>query len=266
MNYDNMPVEELILHFRDKYEEVYLTVLEDEEFIWRTLTQKEYAEIREFAENEQDAYERICNTAVLHPSYNFKTTGRAYLPDMLAPSILNESGYGEVRKEQGLLKIFREQIKSSFEMQAEIIINRAFPHITFEEMENWTKEKLIKYVSRAEWSLSFIDQKHHVKLMTEEEIREQMIENGEMPEDAPEEPKFDIMEVANELRRRGEDPMFVLRGFYQKDKPDYVDRPMIGGGSQNDSMIAGTDAWKGRELPYGRYDIISEQIQKLSRG
>lgn len=263
MTLQDYQIEQMIIKFRNEYEEVYLITLEDEDFIFRALTQKEYNEIREFAKNQSDAYERICNTAVLYPKYDFSTIGRAYLPDMLAPHILNESGYGELRKEQYLINIFREQMKTSFEKQAEVIINRAFPHITFKEMENWTKEKLLKYVAKAEWSLQFIDQKQHIKLMTLEEIRQQQIENGENIKE-PEE-TFDLMKLANELRRRGEDPMFVLRGFYEKEKPDYVERPMIGGSEQWDTMIGGIDAWRGSGIPYGRYDIISKQVQKISR-
>lgn len=265
MNYDELSVEELILHFRSLYDEVYLTVLGDEEFIWRTLTQKEYAEIAEFAAGQSDANERICHVAVLHPRYNFSSSGRAYLPDMLAPSILDESGYGAIRKEQHLLKVFRAQTEKNFEQQAEILINCAFPYITLEEMGNWTKEKLLRYLAKAEWKLTFVEQKTHLKLMTEDEKRQQLIESGELVESDEPEPTFDIMEVANELRRRGEDPMFVLRDFYTKEKPDYVERPMIGGSQQVDTLIAGVEAWKGRGFSYGRYDIVSEQIQRVSR-
>lgn len=262
MNYDEMSVEELILHFRNTYEEVYLTTLGNEDFIWRTLTRKEYFEITEFADNDYDAYERICNKAVLYPVVNFATSGRAYLPEQLAPQILDESGYGRYRKEQGLLTVFRDQM-NQFENQAEVIINRAFPYITFDEMENWTKEKLLKYVAKAEWSLHFIDQKNHIQLMTEEEIKEQEAEENE--DNQEEEETFDLMKLAGELRQRGQDPMFVLRHLYQKEKPEYFDRPLIGGKNQRDTLLAGAYAWKEGALQNGRYEIIREQVQRISR-
>lgn len=266
MNYDDMDVEELILHFRNQYSEIYLSTIGNEDYIWRTLTQKEHQEIAEFALNEQDANERICHVAVLHPRSSFSTTGLAYLPDMLAPEILNESGYGQYRKEEPLLKIFRDQIATNFDQQAAVLVNRAFPYITFEEMENWTKEKLLKFVAKAEWSLHFIDQKHHIQLLTDSEIKELNREEGEEEEEVVEEAPFDIMAVAKELRKNGQDPMMILRHLYQKEKEPYVVRPMIGGALQTDTMIAGMNAWKQEELPYGRYDTVREQVQKLPRG
>lgn len=263
MNYENMGVEEIILHFRNKYEEVYLTTVGDEDYIWRTLTQKEHREIAEFATNDFDAFERICEVAVLYPEVNFRTTGLAYIPEMVAPHILEESGYGQFRKEKPLLEIFRNQMNSNFDKQAEVLINRAFPYITFEVMENWTKEKLLKHVAKAEWSLHFIDKKTHIQLLTDEEIQE--LEEGEEEAEPVEEKPFDIMEVANELRKKGQDPMFILRHLYQKEKEPYVDRPMIGGSEQHDTMLAGIDAWRQGDLPNGRFDAVQQQVQTLSR-
>lgn len=267
--YDSLEVEELILHFRNEYSEVYLTQMDDgTEYIWRTLTQKEHSEISEFAKDETDAFERVCQTAVLYPLTDFGSRGLAYIPEALAPSILNESGYGEIRKEQVLLNTFRNQINGNFEKQAEILINYAFPYITFEEMENWTKEKLLKYLARAEWNLVKIQQKTHLVLMTEEEIREREAEAQEEIEEAQgvEKEEFNLLKLANELRKQGQDPMFVLRHLYKKPKPPYFEPPAIGGENQTDTMLAGIEAWKEEELPSnGRYDTISKQIQRVSK-
>lgn len=261
---DNFEIEQLIIQFRNQYDEVYLTTIGDIDYIWRTLTKKEHAEIAEFAINDYDAFERICQIAVLYPETNFSHTGLAYTPEQLAPQILNESGFGQYRKEPQLLKIFRNQVDTKFDIQAEILINRAFPYITFEEMENWTKEKLLKFVAKAEWSLQYIDNKTHIILRTEEELKELQEANGEEVEEEPVE-EFDIMELANELRKRGQDPMFILRHLYQKEKEPYFVRPLIGGEQQHDTMLAGTDAWKKGALMDGRYELIREQVQKISR-
>lgn len=259
-----MGVEELILHFRNAYEEVYLTTVGEEDYIWRTLTQKEHREIAEFATNDFDAFERICDVCILYPEQDYSSGGLAYIPEQIAPQILDESGFGQYRKEQTLLTIFRNQMSSSFDKQAEVLINRAFPYITFEVMENWTKEKIMKYVAKAEWSLRFIDRKDHIQLLTEEEIKQMQEESEEEIEPVVEEP-FDIMKVANELRKQGQDPMFVLRHLYQKEKKPYFERPMIGGAQQDDTMLAGIEAWRQEGTPYGRYDTVREQVQTLSR-
>lgn len=256
-------IEAMILGFRNEYKEVYLTTVGNEDYIWRTLTRKEHREIAEFAPDEYSAFERICQTCVLYPVMDWTRT-LAYLPEELAPQIIEESGFGSFRKEKPLLDIFRKELES-FEAQAEIIVNRAFPYITFEMMENWTKEKLLKYVAKAEWQLINIEGYKHMALVTDEEIRQMQEEAGEEVEEQEEEEEFDIMVIANEMRKAGQDPMFALRSLYQKPKTPYVERPMIGGFHQVDTMIAGTTAWRGRGMNYGRYDAIQEQVQRVSR-
>jgi hypothetical protein len=257
---ENHEIEQLIIKFRDDYKEVYLSTIGDMDYIWRTLTRKEHREIAEFALNDYDAFERICQTAVLYPKYDYVNKGLAYVPERLAPQILDESGYGQLRKEQPLLQIFRNQMATQFEAQAEVIINRAFPYITFEEMENWTKEKLLKFVARAEWQLATIDKKD-IRLMTDAEIKALKEETDEVEEEIPE---FNIMDLANDLRKQGQDPMFVFRHLYMKEKPPYFVKPLIGGTQQTDTMLAGVNAWKGA-LSYGRYEIIQQQVQEISR-
>lgn len=254
-------IEKLIVGFRDEYKEVYLTTVGEEDYIWRTLTRKEHREIAEFAQTEDEAFERICSTCVLYPTLDWTRT-LAYLPDELAPQILNESGYGMLRKEQPLLQLFRKQMET-FEAQAEVIINRAFPYITFEMMEDWTKEKLLKYVARAEWQLNFIDKKE-IHFLTDEEAKELAGEEDEEQEEEEVE-EFNIMDLAHDLRQRGEDPMFALRHLYQKQKEPYFVRPLIGGSNQVDTMIAGTNSWREGGKQSGRYEIIREQVQKVSR-
>lgn len=268
MNLNEISIEDLIIHFRDTYSEVYYTTIGEEDYIWRTLSRKEYRDIQEFARSQYDAYERICQKAVLFPERNFALTAPAYLPEQLAPQILNESGYGNEDKDGQLLKIFREQVNNNFEVQAQIIINRAFSYITFEDMETWTKEKLLKFVAKAEWALQFIEQKDYIHLMTADELRQQAIEmaeeSGEDVEEEPEE-EFDINDLARQERDNGRDPMFSLSHLYQKEKPAYFERPLIGGRNQSDNLIAGSGAWRRGGLEHGRYEVIREQVQKVSR-
>lgn len=256
MGVNPIELELMVRGFRDQFEEVYITEIGEDDFIWRTLGRKEYREIVELAASEDDAFERICNTCVLWPQMDFSgPQAKAYTATQLAPQILDESGFGVYQKDMILLGIFREQLQS-FDKQAEIIINAAFPYISFEEMENWTKEKLMKYVARAEWQLTTL---RGVPLkLTPTGVSE----DGE-PQAPQEEP--DYMEVAKVLRQRGEDPMFVMRGLWQKPKPNYVERPLIGGHQQTDSMLAGLDAWREGGFESGRYDIVQQQVQKISR-
>jgi hypothetical protein len=263
---DKREIEQLIKKFKEQYEEIYVTSFGDEDYVWRALGRHDYREIQRLAENEQDAYERICNAAVLYPKVDFSSYQmKAYIPDQLAPQILEMSGFGAWKKEVELLDVFRKQMES-FDFQAEVIVATAFPNITFEEMGNWTKEKLMLYVARAEWQLRTL-RGIDLRLGRASELEAEEMDENSVPVnvEAEADPQQQIMELANELRRQGHDPMFAMRWAYAKDKPPYVERPLIGSVNQIDTMIAGTRAWKEGVSQYGRYNIIREQVQKISR-
>lgn len=252
---DPKEIQALLESFRKQYDEVYLTQIGDEDYVWRALGREEYQAIVARAKSEDEAFEMICNTAVLWPKVDFGGFNiKAYIPTQLAPQIVDESGFGDGRRDLVLLEHFRDEMKS-FDKQAEVIVNTAFPNISFEDMANWTKEKLMKHVAKAEWQMTVL-RKIPLQLTATG-----VAEDGEAEEQEP----FDYMEVANELRKQGHDPMFVMRALYQKEKPSYVERPLVGGTQQTDTMIAGREAWKGEGTGYGRYDIIREQVQKISR-
>jgi len=249
-------LQQMLLHFRNTYEEVYVTEIGDQEYIFRTISPKEHKDIAEFAENEDDAFEQVCNLAVLWPEMDFRY-GKAYLPTMLAPLILEESSFGGNHKELVLLMQYRQKMQT-FDAHAPVIIATAFPQYRIEEIEGWTKEKIIKFATMAEWQFQTIRGMPNFSLISK--LDEQ--EDGEEQE---EEEPFDIMEHANELRKKGIDPMFAMREFIPNNKQPFIDRPIIGGSAQIDGIIGGKDAWKKGALSNGRFAIVQEQVQKLSR-
>lgn len=251
-------LQEMLLHFRNTYEEVYVTEIGDQEYIFRTISPKEHKDIAEFADNEDDAFERICNLAVLWPKIDFRY-GKAYLPTMLAPLILEESCFGGNHKELSLLIQYRQKM-ADFGTQAPVIIATAFPQYRIEEIEQWTKEKIIKYATMAEWQFREIRGISNFSLVSVMDKPE-----GEDDEEQEEEKPFDIMEHAQELRKKGIDPMFALRELITKPKQPFLDRPIVGGSAQLDGIIGGKDAWKKGALSNGRFAIVQEQVQKLSR-
>lgn len=78
-------------------DEVYLTEFEDEIFLWRPITRKEYKQIMKIP-NADSFYkeERICETVVLYPqNYNFMamTAGKAGIPTLLGELVMEKSGF-----------------------------------------------------------------------------------------------------------------------------------------------------------------------------
>jgi hypothetical protein len=87
-------VEEWKSRFR---EEVYLTEFEEEIFLWRPITRKEYKQVMK-VQNADSFYkeERICEACILYPqNYNFMqmTAGKAGIPTLLAELIMEKSGF-----------------------------------------------------------------------------------------------------------------------------------------------------------------------------
>lgn len=91
------PKMNLVEEWKSKYGSVYLTEFEEEVFLWRTLTRKEYKEIMKVM--QADTYykeERICDKCILYPEeYNFlkMTHGKAGIPSLIAEQIMDKSGF-----------------------------------------------------------------------------------------------------------------------------------------------------------------------------
>lgn len=271
LDFSEMSMEDVIVYFRSQYDELYISEINGSKFIWRTLRQKEYRQIVEFSTSENEAFERVCHMAILYPNYDYVNFSLAYLPETLGAQILDKSGYGKFSKEFDILNEYREEM-GRFDRQAEVLVNRAFPYITFEAMEDWTRTKLLKFLAKAEWSLQFIDRMHHVRLLSEEEIAEEarmaQQEGEEVDETlAPASTKTEeelLREAADNIRRSGGDAMLELYPIFKKPTPDYIDLPMIGGEKQLDGMIQGVDSWRGGVKSDGRFETIRESVQKIS--
>jgi hypothetical protein len=91
------PKMNLVEEWKSKYGAVYLTEFDEEVFLWRTLTRKEYKEVMKVM--QADTYykeERICDKCILYPEgYNFlkMTHGKAGIPSLLAEQIMDKSGF-----------------------------------------------------------------------------------------------------------------------------------------------------------------------------
>lgn len=83
--------------WKSLYKEIYATEFDEDIFIWRTLSRKEYKDI--FKIQQADAFyreERICEKCILWPeSYNFiaMSGGKAGIPSLLAEQIMDKSGF-----------------------------------------------------------------------------------------------------------------------------------------------------------------------------
>lgn len=91
------PSVDAIEEWKSRYGEIYLTEFEEDVFIWRSLTRKEYKEIMKIA-NADNFYkeERICDKVVIWPEgYNFLKMGqgKAGIPTLIAELVMEKSGF-----------------------------------------------------------------------------------------------------------------------------------------------------------------------------
>ncbi len=91
------PTRNKIEEWKSRYGTIYMVEIEDEVFVFRTITRIEYKEI--LKAKEADALyreERMCEKCVLWPDrYSFinMSQGKAGIPSLLAEQIMDKSGF-----------------------------------------------------------------------------------------------------------------------------------------------------------------------------
>ena len=96
--FDEGPTLNQVERWKSQFGGIYMTeVSDDQVFIWRTITRKEYKDLLK-AKNADALYreERMCEKCVLWPEdYNFlaMSSGAAGIPSLLAEQIMIKSGF-----------------------------------------------------------------------------------------------------------------------------------------------------------------------------
>jgi hypothetical protein len=213
----------IIAELKSKFGEIHAVEVEEtgELYLFRLLTRKEYAEIMMIAGNDKNMKEElICQVAVVWPEGLNFAQGDAGLPSLIAPEIVNESGFGTLQKSHYYFNFYRSQM-SLFDKQAEAAIQAAFPDITDEEMMDWTVDKLMQKLAKAEWILKNVK---GYPVSFEEQSVEETTEEVEPPT---------FKELGNQMREQGLDPMIEYAPYILRERP-FAEFP----------FIAGTDYWR----------------------
>lgn len=217
----------LLNYYKDLYSGhkiIYVRFL-DTDFIFRTLTRKEYKYILQSSTSEQELEDKICDVACLYPEeYEFETCGFAGLNEYVADLIQNLSGFRDV---QVPLENYRQAKENmNLEIQCMDLIKAFIPEYTYEEMEEWTWEKLMFMTARAEKIAELKGFDWHIQDQTDEYMEEMDKINSENKE------------FIDELQKNGIDPMFY---FSEEIKStfthDIIDFPMISGANWEDEVI-----------------------------
>ena len=229
----------LLAHYKDLYSGhkiLYVRFL-DNDFIFRSLTRKEYKYLLQSGLSQMDMEDSICNTACLYPEdYDFTVCGFAGLNEYVANIIKDISDFSDIRSILNEYHKYKEM--DNLETQCMDLIKAFIPEYTYEEMEEWTWEKLMQITVRAEKVAALKGFDWSLKDESEQYIEDMQSINS------------DNKEFLQELETNGIDPMFYFEDEIKHTfKKEVLDFPLIGGSHWNDEVIL---------------SVIREQIRKTN--
>ena len=227
----------LLAHYKDLYSGhkiLYVRFL-DNDFIFRSLTRKEYKYLLQSGLSQMDMEDSICNTACLYPEdYDFTVCGFAGLNEYVANIIKDISDFSDIRSILNEYHKYKEM--DNLETQCMDLIKAFIPEYTYEEMEEWTWEKLMQVTVRAEKVAALKGFDWSLKDESEQYIEDMQSINS------------DNKEFLQELETNGIDPMFYFEDEIKHTfKKEVLDFPLIGGSHWNDEVVL---------------SVIREQIRK----
>lgn len=217
----------LLNYYKDLYSGhkiIYVRFL-DTDFIFRTLTRKEYKYIVQSSTSQIEIEDKICNTTCLYPEeYEFETSGFAGLNEYVADIIQDLSGFKDI---QTVLNGYRQaKENSNLEIQCMDLIKAFIPEYTYEEMEEWTWEKLMYMTVRAESIATLKGFDWHIQDQSEEYMQEMEKINS------------DNKEFVNELQNNGIDPMYYFAEELKETfTHDILELPLISSSHWNNEVI-----------------------------
>lgn len=231
----------LLNYYKDLYSGhkiIYVRFL-DEDFIFKTLSRKEYKYILQTNDSRYDLQDAVCNTTCVYPeNYDFSECGFAGLVEFAADSIIKHSGLADIQDVLAEYKQYKAQ--TNLELQCMDLIKAFIPEYTYEEMEEWTWSKLMYMTTRAERIAELKGFDWHIEDQSAaylEEVNKITVDNQEFVE---------------ELKKNGIDPMHYFSDDLKTTfKRDILDFPLIGGIHWNDEVIL---------------DVIRKQIRQKNAG
>ena len=161
-----MDVNQILEGWKEEYGNIYLTEINDHQFIFKLLSYQEYNEIIEQAEDSYEMDEMICEAAVLDPEVTdwregifagyVSTVSRLIREESLIIPRQQEDG-SESSQVIELIEEKGQQIANSFMLQLPIIIVHTFPQYTFKDIEEMSLTEQVELYAKANWALANLE-------------------------------------------------------------------------------------------------------------
>lgn len=231
----------LLNYYKDLYSGhkiIYVRFL-GEDFIFKTISRKEYKYLLQSIDNKYDMQDAICDTACVFPEdYEFSSCGFAGLVEFASENIIKQSGLENIQDVLDEYKQYKEY--TNLEIQCMDLIKAFMPEYSYEEMEEWTWGKLMYMTVRAERIATLKGFDWHIEDQSEAYMQE--VNKITM----------DNKDFIKSLQENGIDPMYYFSEELKDTfKRDILDFPLIGGIHWNDEVVL---------------DVIRQQIRKKNTG
>lgn len=215
-------------YYKDEYSGHKLVYVRfsNEDFVFRTLTVKEYETILRMYSDQFKQETAICNIACIHPEgYEFSECEFGVFPSVVAGYLKKLSSFEDPQD------IFDEydaaKASSNLYQQCMDLIKAFIGDYTYEEMEEWTWQKLMDMTVRAENIANLQGYNYHIERAEdiEEKSRKQSIHN-----------ESDVQNALNNKLN----PLILFQEEIQKEvnlNNNIVDNPFIIGRAWNNEEI-----------------------------
>jgi hypothetical protein len=200
----------------------------NKEYLFRTLTRKEYNDILSIANDEYEIEDAVVQVALLYPDdivfANYQYGG---FSSSIAPTIIEQS---TVRDSDELYDKYEDakEYVNIFEQKVMCIIKAAFPEYDFKLIEDWTWDHTLLMLARAEDILK-IKYPNYTGLSYDREKGRALIEEQQKS-------KINDKEFIFSLRQEEIDPMeYFAKELITQD--ELVEFPLIGGRHWNNEVV-----------------------------
>lgn len=210
----------------------------DKEFVFKSLTKKEYSEAEELSQDDDSLNDIVCQMALLLPDedYFICEDEMAGLSQYIAPIIIEQSLVTNINDINNYLEYERSKV-NSLNIQAFAMIKVAFPEVTKEKYDNMSWQEVLEYVALSEEIITMkqdiggVVRNGRVKLSLiplQDDSKGNDSNHEPTEEELIAEEKRETARIGMELYKQGIDPAIYFK-TPMVERGNIIENPLLGG-------------------------------------